>query len=220
MLIITLITGCLASLAILVFSGAIEINPGVINGVLWGVLLSILCFSLFLLLALAVSSMVKRPSVSLIILLVCWVVFTFAVPGIGRLLGEMTVDVPSQFQIEKDIDEARNNAWENGPPEAGSYNGDPFAEFMPARAGVYQTINRDVQRIVSSGNERSSEQVKAVQVFSSVSPSALTSDALQKIAGTGVYGFDKLLEYARRYRQRLHDFVVETDSNDPDTPHL
>jgi len=43
---------------------------------------------------------------------------------------------------------------------------------------------------------------------------------LQCLCNTGVYGFDNLIDYAGKYRNQLHNLVVERDSLDSESAHL
>jgi hypothetical protein len=48
----------------------------------------------------------------------------------------------------------------------------------------------------------------------------LFSDGLQTLCSTGIHGLDQLIRNAERYRDTLHDFVVERDSMDSKSAHL
>ena len=219
-LLTTLIVGAAVSIATLVLAGALSLNIQVITAIGWALILSGLCLSCVLLVSLAVSSIVFRPVVALVVLMIVWVVIVVAIPGVARLVGEKAVEVPNAFEIRSKNMEVYKEVWSNAPDGAGDYNGDVFAPNMIDRAAVYNLFNDRMQRIILDSYTRQIEQVRTIQTISWASPSKLLADSLQDLCNTGVYGFERLLELARRYKSQLYSFVVERDRIDPDTPHL
>ncbi len=217
---LTLLLGGLISITILVFNGIMMLNEQIVTVLLWSFLLGVSCLSLFLLLAMAVSGIVSRPAVSLVVITTTWVIILIAVPGLARMVAEQSVAVPSPYEIEKNISDSEINFWESSPDGAGNWSGDPFDWFMPGRAKLHLSIVSAKQRIIDSALTQKSLQMKALNIFSSPSPSVLLSDSLQCLCNTGVYGFDNLIDYAGKYRNQLHNLVVERDSLDSESAHL
>ena len=219
-LLVTLIVGALVSTTTLVLAGALSLDVSTLSSIAWALILSGLCLSFVLLVSLAVSSIVFRPVVSLVVLMIVWVLIVVAIPGVARLVGEKTVTVPNAFEVRSRTMEVYMDVWSNAPDGAGDYNSDVFAPNMPDRAATY-TLQRDrIQGIIIDSYSKKIEQVRTIQTISWASPAQLLTDSMQDLCNTGVYGFERMLELAGRYRSQLHSFVVERDSIDPDTPHL
>lgn len=216
----TLLIGCVTSVAILVFNGILALNEQIVMALLWAFLLSISCLSLFLLLAMAVSGIVSRPAVSLVVVTTAWVIIIIAIPGLARMVAEQSVTVPSPYEIDKSISDALVSLWQNAPDGAGNWSGDPFDWFMPGRAKLYSEIVSEEQKIIDEAFRQKILQVRTLNIFSSPSPAVLLTDSLQCLCNTGVHGFDNLIDYAGRYKQQLHTFVVERDRIDAESPHL
>jgi ABC-type transport system involved in multi-copper enzyme maturation permease subunit len=219
-IIMTLLLGCLTSISILVFNGILALNEQIVTVLLWSFLLAVSCLSLFLLLAMAVSGIVSRPAVSLVVITTAWVIIIVAVPGLARMVAEQNVTVPSPYEIDKSISDMQISLWENAPRGAGNWSGDPFDWFMPGRAKLHQSIVSAEQKIISEAFRQKILQVRTLNIFSSPSPAVLLSDSLQCLSNTGVYGFENLIDYAGRYREQLHTFVVERDRLDSESAHL
>ena len=220
---ITLVVGMAVSLNILYFSDALPLGVRMVTAIGWTFAIALFYLSLILLAGMTVSSLVHRPAVSLVILMIFWLVCVFAVPGLARLLGENIVSVPSELEVEKEVRAAAEEIWYNAPKGAGSWSSEPEYLFTPElrnRAMMVQQMLATRQRIRSSAEDARIRQAETIQALTCISPTGLLGDALQRISGTGVAGYRGFREMARRYQQRLHSFTVEKDKNDPDTPHL
>lgn len=219
LLVVTLLLGVVIDVTILVFSGSLYLAESTLVPIAWAVVLSVCFLSLFVLLSLAVSSLVARPSVSLVLLLVVWTILIAAVPGAARLFGTQAAPVPDSFEIDRQTRDKTRELWQNAPDGAGSWNGDPFADFMPLRAALYNSICFEQQRMLHASYAQKLQQVRMVNTFAWVSPAEMLGDSLRSLCNTGVYGFEALFRYAKQYQSQLHDFIEERDRSDPDSPH-
>lgn len=221
-LIITFIVAVAINLSILHLSGALPITWQVITNIGWSVLISLLFLSLILLFALAISSLVRIPAVALVILLISWLLGIIAVPGLARILGENAVDVPSETDVNRDIQAARSDIWDNAKEGAGSWYSNPEYRFTQAarnRAEVYLAIADARQKIHNRAARARMNQAELIHSIAALSPFGLLNKSLQELSGTGITGFKALNDAAQRYQQQLHSFTVERDRIDPDSPH-
>ena len=221
-LVVTLVLGSAINLAMLYSFGALPVSYQILLVIGWAFVLSVLCLSFVLLVGMAVSSLVHRPAVSLVILMVFWLVAMVALPGMARLFGENAVSVPSPFDIEKATDDSFNDIWYNAPEGAGSWYSDPryaFSEPARRRAEVVTRIVSEDTKIRMRAMNSCIRQAETIRRYYCASPSFLLDDALQQLCGTGISGFKSFFETAQRYQQHLNDFTIERDSNDPDSPH-
>jgi ABC-type transport system involved in multi-copper enzyme maturation permease subunit len=219
-MLICFFTGVAFNLAILVLLGGPPMTAETLWAVGWAVVLALLCISAYLLAGLAVSSMTRNPAVALVVLLVFWIISVFAVPGIGRLVAEQVVSVPSQASVAEEIDKVLTEIWDKRPRDAANFSGDPFEPQLPQRAQLSWDQFGASERINDAYIETQIRQVLAAKLISAVSPYGLLGDSLEVLAGTGVYGFETLHRNSIAYRRQLYQFVVNRDKSDPGTPHL
>ncbi len=212
--------GIIINLFVLFSLGGLPADPGMFQPVAWAILLSLLCISAFLLIGLAVSSLTREPAVALVVLLVLWVIAVFAIPGAGRLIAEQVVPIRTQAEIKDEIARILQEIEDNAPPDAGNWNGDPFAPNVPDRAKMWIDQRAAASRIQDDYYNSLILQTKTAQTLASVSPYGLLNDSLQMTSGTGIYGFQQLMRNSIAYRQQLYQFVVNRDSTDNTTPHL
>jgi ABC-type transport system involved in multi-copper enzyme maturation permease subunit len=219
-MLICFFVGITFNLSTMVLLGGPPITAETLWAVGWAAVLAILCISAYLLAGLAVSSMTRTPAVALVVLLVFWIVTVFAVPGIGRLVAEQVVSVPSQAAVAEEVDKVLTEIWDNRPLYAANFNGDPFEPHLPQRAQLSWDQNGARERVNAAYIDSQIRQVLAAKLISAASPYGLLGDSLEVLAGTGVYGFEQLHRNSITYRRQLYQFVVNRDKNDPDTPHL
>ncbi len=219
---ITLLVGIAVSISIMFLSGTLPLTERVITAVGWAVIISILCLSFFLLSGIAVSSLVQRPAVALVILMIFWLVCIIAIPGLARLLGENAVSVPTSFDVDRESSAKGDEIWVSAPDRTFNWSSAPeyrFTEDAQNRATYVKLYADEMQRISDRATSAWIRQAEFIQTVSCASPAGLLGDALQRLSGTGISGYKAFRRNARRYNQQLYAFAVQRDSLDPDTPH-
>ncbi len=219
-LLMSLFVGMLASLVTIYLMDGPPLNQETLWIIGWAILLSVLTISFFLLAGMAVSSVSRNPAVALVVILVIWIIAVVAVPGIGRLLAEQLINVPSDAQIRLEIETTVEEMYKNVPPAATGWTGDPFDPMGQVIKEFRTDIDTTVQRIEDRYLDTQVSQALAAQRIALVSPSGLLTDSLQYVCGTGVYGLQKFIDTAERYRRQLLLFIEEQDALDNDSPHL
>ena len=217
---ICFLVGVALNLVIFVLLDGPPLDGTTIQQIGWAVLLSICTLSLFVLAGLTVSSMTQRPAVSLVILLVFWIIVAFALPGLGRLIAEQVVDVPTQAEVQAETAERLQQAEDSVPNYANFWNGDPFAQNIPYRAELWTSRNEVIMAVNDSYFEAQINQASLAKLLAFISPQGIIADSFQNLSSTGVYGFRRLHENAKRYRSILNRFLVTRDAADSGTPHL
>jgi ABC-type transport system involved in multi-copper enzyme maturation permease subunit len=217
---ILLILGSLLSLTILLFENALTISFQVVLAILWAELLSIILLSLFILISMLISSLAAQPRVSLITLMVIWVVIVIIIPGVTGTLGEQITEIPSSVETRAEMRAQLEELWDNAPEGAGSWNGDPFAEWMPARKEQYDKQRRILQNKTREIIQLKIQQVKNSDTLTWISPTGMFKTFMQEISNTGVYGFENLYLSAQKYVTNFEDYVRQQDANDADSAHL
>lgn len=218
--IILLVIGIITNLLTIMIIGGPAIAGDNLLQAGWAFLLSFLFLSFFILTGMAVSSLTHKPAVSLVVLLVIWVFAVLVIPGVGKLVSEQLVKVPSQASVREEERTVLQELWESRERFAGVWNGDPFHQYVPQRARLAWKQNEAYRKIHDLYFEKQVEQISFSRLLSSVSPFGILSDGLQVVSGTGYMGVRQLHEAARDYQTILNSYVVNVDMKDPGTPHL
>ena len=217
-----LILGGLISITILYFSGALPLSEMALTAIGWAFVAGLLCLSLILLTGLAISSLVHRPAIALVILMIFWLVSIVAVPGLARLVGENLVQVPSTLDVEQEQSAKWEEIQSSAPFRTFNWSGTPeyrFSNDAQNRAKYVALLSSTMQRISDEATQKRIRQAELIKTISCASPSGLLADAFQRISGTGISGYKTFRETARRYTQQVYNFAVERDKLDPTTPH-
>ena len=219
---ITLLVGIAVSLSIMSLYGALPFTERILTAVGWAAVISILCLSFVLLSGITVSSLVQRPAVALVILMIFWLVGIIAIPGLARLLGENVVSVPTSFDVQRESSTRFNEIFRSAPDHTFEWSSAPgflFSRSAQNRARYVKIITNEEQRISDRATNARIRQAEFIQTVSCASPSGMLGDALQRLGGTGISGYKAFRSNARRYSQQLYEFAVQRDSLDPDSPH-
>ncbi len=219
-LLITLVVGALASLVILVFSGALPLTLPVVTAISWALIISAASLSFMLLLAMAVSGLVSRPSIALVMLLVIWIITVVAIPGAARLLGERMVAIPSSFEVAANMSKAEGDIWRSTPSEDQSWDRNPHSQGALGWGRAVIKILDAKQKIRAAAVQDQIRQAEYINSYRTFSPAGLLDHALKDISTTGIAGFKALNSAARRYRQQMYSFTEQRDRVDPDSPHI
>ncbi|MDE0297365.1 MAG: ABC transporter permease subunit [Candidatus Poribacteria bacterium] len=175
-------------------------------------IVAVLYTGLFIALGLLVSSRVRQSAVSLVILLLTWVTFVVFMPNTlasiatGFSPAPMTSD---EFMERKN--QLHNNRWR----ETYSMRDKPMklSKFVINDAEDQERLNQEhlTQQIA---------QVEVARAATRISPAALVQHLLESFAGTGFSRHLQFLENVRQYVRQYREFVIDTDSADPDSPHF
>ena len=217
-----LLLGGLSNVTILYYSGALPLGEMVLTAIGWAFVAGLLCLSFVLLSGLAVSSLVHRPAVALVVLMILWLVGIVAVPGLSTLIGENLMQVPSRLDVEKEQSATWEEISSKAPFRTFNWSGTPeyrFSEDAQNRAKYVTLYYTNMQRISDEATQARIRQAELIKTISCASPSGLLADAFQRISGTGISGYKTFRETARRYSRQIYNFAVERDKLDPTTPH-
>jgi ABC-type transport system involved in multi-copper enzyme maturation permease subunit len=219
-LIIVFLVGAAISVSILILNGVLPLTPEVGYKIGWAILISVLCLLLALTVSVAVSALVHNPAVAMVIIMIGWVFFVFAVPGLARLIGEQSVEIKSNFEIQQEIVAAYVSVDEEIPADWKVWQGRPFDESVPNRAEWRRRTFSAMLKVIDESLQKNINQAEVVNWLSIASPVGLLDSAFQELNGTGVHGFKQLLAAARQYKNQLYSFAKEVDSKDKDSPHI
>ena len=202
-----------------VISASVDVHLAA-NG--WGRLiiiffLALLYSGLFIALGLLTSARVRQSAVSLVILLLTWVTFAVFSPGTLASLASrfssapMTADDYRQRQAQL-FDEFRAE-------------GIRIKEIDPSMRMLAngRLVINDAERNEKLNEEHLTQQIAQIKFARSIiriSPASLVQHLLESFAGTGFNRHVQFLENVKRYARQYREFVTDTDSADPDSPHI
>ena len=181
-------------------------------------LIAILYMSLFLVLGLLVSVRARQSAVSLVILLLTWVTLVVFMPKtLASIAGELSPPISPQkvwqrySQLHKQLGDKYNAlVWSDRSDK----------RTLTARSEFFIKSAELDER---SKKERLIQQIKQFQIaraITRVSPVPIVQHLLESFAGTGFERHLQFVENAERYARQFREFVVETDSRDPESLRL
>ena len=224
-LMIPLLVGILLNLIIVRLSGVNFVSIGQWIKLLTFVGLSMLYLSIFILLGILVSSRSARSSSSIVLLLFLWVIIVMIIPGAGGIIAERFVEVPTRSEVERRIQEAQNEVWENRDrygKDVGFWSGNINAKRNnpPARARMENDKTAAKNRIQEQYMNSALAQISQGRNVTRISPTVMYQCASEAILETGVARISNLYGQLKEYRGTLRDFVMSVDRKDLDSLHL
>lgn len=211
--------GGLIGLLIINLSSEISINYGKVVVFFF---VSLLFLSLFLLIGLTVSSIFSQSVTSAITLLFIWIFVAFVIPATGTLIAQQFYPIPKKGEIEIRITTAQNEIYDTKyrNTEAGNWNGDQFADWVPLRAQWSTDIMNARNQIYDDYIHQMVNQVEKTKWITRISPVSVFRYLSEEISGMGVKRFDNFFRQANRFKQLFYDFVEEKDRPDENSPHF
>lgn len=224
-LVVALLAGALLSLLVLLLVGQIELSAQDWARIGMFLLLSGFYITLFLSLGLWLSTLTHRPTASMVLAVMVWVVSIVVIPGVGTLLIQRIRKIPTENevgrkasavwdQIEKEFNN-KQSVW-RGREMAKGDNYD-----MEKVSTVAQNKRKHLQEEIWEDYLRQKfAQARTVRRISSVSPSGLFNYGAESVNGTGVLCDEALVQQAHQYRTTVVDWIRARDAADSESPHL
>ena len=220
---IPFLTAVLINLFLLYASGSVSLGPGEWERLGAIFLIALVYVSIFIALGILVSTRVRQSSMSLMILLLCWVVLVVLTPStLGSIIsGLKPTQTSEEFRARQN--ELRRNLREQYDAR-GRFKA-PLTREIPATAAVRlwsDSATEEVQSEERLNEEHLKAQIKQVKLARSltrISPASIVQYAIESLAGTGFPRHLQFLEQVKRYAAEFREFLVETDRADPESPH-
>jgi len=224
-LLVLLLAGMLFSLLWLLLAGQIEMGSSDWARLALFLLLSAFYIALFLGLGIWLSSLTERPTASMVLAVMVWVVSIVVVPGVGTLLIQRVRKIPT----ENEVGEKANHVWDQIEKEFNGHQsvwrGRDFAkpdnyEFEKVST-VAQNKRKHLQEEIWDDYLRQKfAQARTVRNISSLSPSGLFEYGAESVNGTGVLADESLVVQAHQYRTTVEEWIRQRDLADSESPHL
>ncbi len=233
-----LLVGLLVSLIVAWFSGHVALSAG--DWIRLGLvaIVSFLYISVFFTLGLLISSLTRRSTTSLVLLLFIWVVLVIIVPNAAPYIAKQIRSVGDEAVVYNQADALKKEMWDKLHVYAeklrreGMFPGTrygsihswnlPYAyevSYAPKEslrwylAGTKYRIPLELEyanRIWSLYQEYNADmdrQLSLARFLSRTSPAWSYCNASAILFGTGVEGYLRFMDQARRYRQELIDYA-------------
>lgn len=222
-ILIPMLIGILLSVLIVSLSGVVSLHGADWTRIGLMVAFSFIYISLFIGLGLAVSSSVSHSSTSLVVMLLIWIVLVVLIPNtFGTVVSTLhTVPTQREFQ-EKRIaalpSETKNyyELFKYGSPT----DPNPDRRALELWANYITTPWKIETRVDDEHLDAQFAQVQFARQILRLSPTVIYSYGMESLARTGFAGHHEFVKAARRYRQQFIEFIKETDSTDPASPHI
>lgn len=156
---------------------------------------SLIYIALFLSLGLFLSTLTRRSSVSLVILLLIWSSLVFILPNLGTLLARQIVEIPSVQALS----EKRQQIWTR---EILLQYSDPGSWD-----GRIRRINREFDQMEEDYRNQFDRLVRTAKAINRLSPAASFVYAATEIAGTGIGEEGRLKREVIRFKNQFLDEV-------------
>ena len=178
--------------------------------------IALLYTCLFLALGLLVSARVQRSAVSLVILLLTWVTFVVFMPSILASIASGFSSPMSSDELRVRRNQINDKLWEEYFQKTG------VSKLQDIQVGsrFVTTDKAEQDRLIEERLMQQVEQIQRARSITQISPAAIVQHLLESFAGTGFERHLQFLENAQHYGRQYSEFIVETDSADPQSLHL
>ncbi len=222
---IPLLVGFLVNLIIVISS-----NVAIVSGLDWCkifiiILLSFLYLSIFVLLAMFISSRMSRSANCMVVLLLVWVGLVILIPGFGKIVSDTFYKNPTRVELKNKLSEVNQQIWaeaEKFGKNAGAYHPDPKHPMNnpSARARLTNAAVNAQNQVIGDHHNKMLAQVFAVRNFTCISPAVIYQRASEITAGTGINRCVNLYQQIKKYQENLKEYILSKDQEDPDSLHL
>ena len=222
-IVVSMLIGILLSTLIVTISGVVTLQGADWARIGMMVALSSVYVALFVGLGLAISSRAANSSTSLVVLLLIWIVLVVLIPNtFGSVVSTLhTVPTQREFQAKRIAalpNETKNyhELFKYGSPT----DPNPDRRALEFWADYITTPWNIETRLNDEHLDAQFAQVQSARQILRLSPTVIYNYGMESLARTGFAGHNEFVEAARRYRQQFTEFIKETDSTDPDSPHI
>ena len=222
LLLVTLL-GSLVSLLILSLNGTVQLNGEVMRGYFMFLLGTALYVSLFLFLAMGISTVARNSATSLVLLILAWAVLIVVIPQTSYLVGTQSVEVDSDWKgmSFQHLGEVRQNLSEEGLVlrQRELAQRDDFAQEKRYALRL-NAAEKEARRILQDGYDKALRQYRIARTVNMLSPGFAFQYAVEAFLATGLQRYQHFERQAWRYYDGLRDFIRTRDAADADSPHV
>lgn len=218
---VAVLLGTVISLLVLSLTGAVEVGGPVLRAYIVFLLATGVYATLFLFLALGVSSLTRSSASSLIFLMLAWAVLTVIVPQASYLVATYAVDMPSdpwdgswEYMEEVEANLEREGLALRGP-EVGRADGFAVERRYAQRI---RAAEREVDQMMERADRQMLRQFEVAKTVNLLSPGFAFQYAVEAGLGTGMIRRESFFQQTREYREVLREFLRAKDEADASSP--
>ncbi|MFC1713003.1 hypothetical protein ACFL6S_05000 [Candidatus Poribacteria bacterium] len=177
--------------------------------ILTTVLLSWLYLSIFVLLGLFISSLLRSSAASLVLLLLTWTVIVVVIPSVTGVIAARFSELPS----DRELGQAVWSAWKKADQEYGARHpesADHLAGYWFARASLGKHLDRNdaTMAVYRDYWDEMVEDVRSGYNVTRISPCVIYRRAVESTAGSGIDHYESFMKQVWRYKSLLRDFLI------------
>lgn len=169
--------------------------------------ISLIYIAFFLSLGILISTLTKKASASIVILLFIWAVLVFVIPNLGTLLARQMVDVPSV----RGLSEKRSQIWTS---EVLLNEMDRNRTFE-AVSKRFMTIHNEMDKLEEDYRSKFNRLIRLSKNINRVSPVASFIYAATELAGTGIGEESRFKSEVIRYKKSILGDVIQRKKEFP-----
>jgi ABC-type transport system involved in multi-copper enzyme maturation permease subunit len=209
MLIIPLLVGMLISMIIIVTSGKVNLAGADWVRILITVLLSLLYLSIFVLLGLFVSSLLRSSAASLVLLLLAWTVIVVVIPGVTGMIATRFSKLPSDRALGRIANDAWNKAQqEHGARYPESANRRTRVWWPKYSLGRHLYCSDATMAVYRDYWDEMASDMRFGYNVTRLSPCVVYRRAAESIAGSGIDHYESFMKRLWQYRTLLQATLI------------
>ncbi len=209
MLIIPLLVGMLISMIIIVTSGKVNLAGADWVRILITVLLSLLYLSIFVLLGLFVSSLLRSSAATLVLLLLAWTVIVVVIPGVTGMIATRFSELPSDRALGRIANDAWNKAQqEHGARYPESANRRTRVWWPKYSLGRHLYCSDATMAVYRDYWDEMASDMRFGYNVTRVSPCVVYRRAAESIAGSGIDHYESFMKQLWQYRTLLQATLI------------
>jgi ABC-type transport system involved in multi-copper enzyme maturation permease subunit len=223
-LLVMLLAGMLLSLILLLFGG-VEIGPAELARAGLFLLLSVFYITLFLSIGFFLSTVTHRPTATMVLAVMVWVVSIVVIPGAGALLIQRIRKLPTTNEIWENSGRVWRQVDEEYQGESSTWRGREMGKgdnyLSERRSTAAQNKRKHLQEAIWEDYLRKKfEQASVVRSISSLSPTGVFEYGAESLNGAGVLREELLVAQGHQYRSQIEEWIRQRDLADAESPHL
>lgn len=177
-------------------------------------------FGVFLTLAIGISSITRRPSTSFLLSLVVWIFAVLIIPRSSVMIAGRMVDVPNLDEIASQKNNYRIQLFDEDRPKLQNFSipkGTPPAKAFPLFSKFMGELSEKRQDKIEALEERLNEELenkkreqqKLAFSIARISPAAVFTFAVSRLAGTSLDLQHRFNDSAKEYQKLYSNFMEE-----------
>lgn len=210
---VALVIGILVSLIIYQIIGPSILTSGNVARIFSMFFLALIYFSIYALLSLMISSILRESSSALLTLLMVWAVVSILIPNVSGILSEKLSNVPSEYEtarqlrdiVHQNIDKKMNMI--DDRVTRGELKTE--ADVKTEADIVWDEASRLLNKHYDYYHEITMKRTELARAISRASPAALFQYAAESIAETGPQKEKKIIQDAKLYSTVYDQYILK-----------